>query len=75
MGTFRSRRPPEGFVAVTVTRWLELCQRVGASPRKLTIELEGALLGWRTTGLQYVEPRAYRRAMGTWPDGFWPDFD
>lgn len=73
MGTIRSKRPPAGFVLITRTRWRELCSRVGANPAALTLEHDGAPLGWRSTGVHFAEPGAYRRAMGAWPDGYWPD--
>lgn len=65
-------RPPVGFVSVTRTRWRELCTAIGVDELDREIRRDGALIGWRRSRCWFVDPVAYRHAIGAFPDGYWP---
>lgn len=69
----RPTRPPDGFVLITRTRWLELSRALRARPRAFQLEREGVVIGWRNSCAHFVSPNGYRDSLGTWPDGYWPD--
>jgi hypothetical protein len=63
---------PAGFVPITPTRWKEFCTAVGVPLMSRDVELDGALIGWRRWRVWSVDPHAYRRVTGFYPDGYWP---
>lgn len=66
-------RPPASFVPITPTRWNELARAIGERPRQRELRIGDVVIGWRNATVKFVDPRAYRRTLGTWPDGYWPE--
>lgn len=68
-----STRPPSGFVSITRTKWLVLAELLQQDPKSRWFEQEGQRIGWHRTGMWYVCPEGYKRVVGRYPDGYWPD--
>jgi len=68
----RPRRPPDGLVQVTPEHWDRFCAAVGANRFVRDLECDGTPIAWRAERVRFVDPAAYRAALGAWPPGYWP---
>lgn len=69
---YAPRRPPDGFVPITPTKWAVLCELLETNPNASELTRGARVIGWRRPKLWYVDPDGYRDVIGIWPAGYWP---